>query len=240
MPSLASTALGPMSELTWGNAIARVAGAVSMKGQPDAQAAAKDALSETLQDWDTRRDWKFTQVVAADISLTPGTSTVDLPSAFKKPYVAYLVANRTPLWYVERANWHRHLPGYTSQSIPQWYSLFNNLATAKADIFPICGITDTLVLLYYRPMTYDDSTDAFLDIPRRWEGYIIRGAKALLTLGKGSQKSDNYFALYENGLKRAKEDDQRVPDQFVSFQPPDQMMQPWWANPNSTWESVVG
>jgi hypothetical protein len=228
-----------MSQMTWLTAIRRIAGAVSMKGQPDAQQAAREALSETLQDWDTRRDWKFTQVVAPDISLTPGTTTVDLPAAFKKPYAAYLVASKRPLWYAERANWHRVLPGYTSQSIPQWYALFNELSTGKADIFPTCGITDTLVMLYYRPMIYEDSDSAFLDIPARWEGYVTRGAKALLTLGKGSQKSDRYFDLYEMGLKKAKEDDQRVPDQFISFQPPDGQMQPYW-NPNSTWESVVG
>ncbi len=238
MPSLNNTALGPMSELTWTSAIARVAGSVSLKSAGDAQAAAKDALIETLQDWDTRRDWKFTQVVAPDISLTPGTESVDLPSAFKKPYAAYLVNSRRPLWYAERGNWHRAAPGYVDQSIPFWYTLFNNLSTGKADLFPICGITDTLVLLYYRPLTYEDSDNAALDIPRRWESYILHGAKALLNLGKGTQKADHYFALYEAGIKRAKEDDQRVPDQFVSFQPPDQVNQPW--NPNSTWESVVG
>jgi hypothetical protein len=229
-----------MSELTWETAIRRIAGSVSMRGQPDAQGAAREALTETLQDWDSRRDWRFTQVVAPDINIVPGDTTVTLPTLFKKPYVAYLVNNKTPLFYLERANWHRALPGYTSQSIPKWYTMFNEASTGTADIFPTCGITDTLVMLYYRPMTYEDGDPQFLDIPRRWEGYILHGAKALLTLGKGNQKVDRYFTLYEAGIKKAKEDDMRIPDQFVSFQPPDAAMQPWWNNPNSTWESVAG
>lgn len=218
MPTLSSSTIGPMSSLLWSAAAARVAGAVGLAKVPDGQEAARDALEETLQDWDTRRDWKFTQVVAPDITLAASATTFDLPTTFKKPYVAYLVNAKQALTYVERANWHRVAPAYTAASIARYYTLFNDANTGKGDIFPPQFASETMILLYYREIIYRDADDALLDIPKRWEVRILDGAKARICLGKHSQKSDRYFVLYEEGLKKAKEDDQRVPDQFVSFQ----------------------
>jgi hypothetical protein len=203
-------------------------------------AAARDAISETLQDWDTRRDWRYTQVVSPDIELSANSATFDLPTAFKKPYVAYLKTSKTPLFYIERANWHRMMPGYSDAGASRWYTLYNDADTGKGDLFPTLGSASTLVVLYYKEITYTDSDDAILDIPKRWEGYILDGARARFTLAKSSTKSDRYFALYEAGVKKAKEDDLRLPDQFLSFQPPDQLMQPHWLNPNSTHEATYG
>ena len=242
MPTLQSSNLGPMSSLTWSKAAARVAGVISGAKQPDSLAAAKDSLIETLQDWDSRADWRFTQVVAPDIAITGSTDTFDLPTNFKKPYVAYLVSAQTPLWYVERANWHRVFPGTgTVRQTPKFYTLYNESDTGKGDLFPLSGITDTLVVLYYRSMIYEDSDTALLDLPKRWEGYLLHGARALLSLSKqASQKSDRFMQLYEAGIAKAKQDDRRVPDQFLSFQPPSQLTQPYWLNPNSTIDSVLG
>lgn len=241
MPSLPNSNSGPMSSVTWGEAASRVAGAVSGTRLPDSVSAAKDALQETLEDWDSRRDWKYTQVVAPDITLTAGDSEFDLPSLFKKPYVAYLQTSRKPLFYIERANWHRVFPGTTDASAGRYYTLFNEMASGQGQLFPPVDASDTLVLLYYRPIIVRDDDNALLDIPQRWTGYILRGARALLTTGKSAgKKSDDWWALYEKGIKQAKSDDLRVPDQFVSFMPPESMYQPYWFNPNSTWASVIG
>ena len=240
MPTLPSSSIGPMSQLSWLSAASRVAGAVSNTSVPDTLAAAKDAIEETLQDWDTRRDWKYTQVVAPDIALDAGSTGFDLPTNFKKPYVAYLQNSKTGLYYMERANWHRAMPGFTDGQIARWYTLFNENETGRGDLFPKQAAADILVVLYYRSVIYRDDDNAFLDIPQRWEVRILDGAKARLTLGKNSQKAEAYFALYEAGLKKAKEDDQRLPDQFVSFAPPSEMVQPAWLNPNSTWQSTSG
>lgn len=210
-----------MSALTWGAATARIAGAISGRNQPDSLGAARDALIETLQDWDTRHDWKFTQVVADDIAVDSSTDSFSLPTNFKTPYVAYLVTNRKPLWYVERGNWHRMFPGEIARQIPAYYTLYNNDSTGAGELFPLCGIADTLVVLYYRSIIYEDDDGAVLDIPKRWEGYILDGAKSKLSLGKSAgDKTDRYQLRYENGIKRAKENDRRVPDQFLAFQAP--------------------
>ena len=241
MPSVPNSATGAMSSVTWAAAKARVAGVIAMSRMPDALSAAGDAITETLEDWDTRHDWKYTQVVAPDIALSAGDTTFDLPTTFKKPYVAYLNTGKTTLWYVERANWHRAFPGDTSQAIGRFYTLYNDMSSGKGDIFPVVGAADTLTVLYYRNITYNDSDDALLDIPARWTGYILRGARALLTTGKSAgKKSDDWWALYERGCLKAREDDRRVPDQFLSFQPPSELSpNPVW-NPNSTWRSTMG
>lgn len=227
-----------MSSLTWGQAAARCAGAVSGTRQSDSLAAARDAISETLEDWDSRRDWRYTQVVAPDISLSANSADFDLPTTFKKPYVAYLNTNKRPLFYVERANWHRVFPGSVTPSTGGLYTLFNEMSTGKGQLFPTVAGPETLTLLYYRNIISQDGDDALLDVPQRWTGYILRGARALLSTGKSAgKKSDDWWALYEKGLKNAKEDDLRIPDQFLSFQPPESMQRSVYENLNSSWES---
>jgi len=241
MPTVGSSAQGPMSSLTWSAACGRIAGAASGARQPDTLAAARDALMETLQDWDSRHDWRFTQVVADDITVTASTDTFELPTNYKKPYVAYLVSNKVPLWFIERGNWHRAFPGQTDRQIPRYYTLYNDNETGLGELYPLCGVGDTLKVLYYRSMTYSDSDDAVLDIPKRWEGYILHGAKGLLTLGKvAGNKAERYMQLYEAGIARAKQDDRRLPDQFLAFQPPDQMTSTRWLRENTTWEADMG
>jgi hypothetical protein len=212
-----------------------------MSSQPDALSAARDSISETLMDWDTRRDWRFTQVVAPDISLAADASSFALPTTFKKPYVAYLTTGKVPLWYIERANWHRLYPGTTSTSTSRYYTLFNEASTGVGQIYPTASAADTLIVLYYKAMLYNDSDDAVLDIPARWAGYILAGARARLIGSKvASDKALFWDKKYEDGLKRAKEDDLRLPDQFLSFQPPESMnMPPSW-NSNSTWQARFG
>lgn len=227
-----------MSDVTWGEAIRRVAGVASLAGQPDAQAAARDAISEVLRDWDVRRDWRYTQVVAPDINIAGGDTDFALPTTFKKPYVAYLNTGRTPLYYVERANWHRVFPGLSQGSQYRYYTLFNEASTGRGQLFPTAQAADTLTLLYYKAIIYEDADGSPLDIPDRWTGYILDGARYKLALAKGALgKANEYRAIWQDGIKKAKEDDLRIPDQFLSFAPPEAMSpSPYW-NPNSTWES---
>lgn len=230
-----------MSDLTWGQAASRVAGIITGSSLPDSLMAAKDAIEETLQDWDTRRDWRYTQVVAPDIALSASAGTFDLPTAFKKPYVAYLSGSLRALWYIEYANWHRVYPGQTTTSLSNYYTLFNEASTGKGIILPATQGADTLVVLYYRSITYRDADNALVDIPKRWTGYILAGARALLSQSKSSgKKGDDFQVRYERGIQKAKEDDLRIPDQFVSFQSPDALTQSPWLNPNSTWQATMG
>lgn len=238
MPSLVNSYLGPMSSLTWGAAASRVAGVIAGARAPDDNLAAIDAITETLQDFDTRHDWKFTQVVADDIDIAAGDSTFDLPSHFKKPYAAYLRVARRSLSYIERGNWHRMFPGDTSTSIPDFYSLYDDASTGKGMLMPQ-STADTLVVLYYRPITYTNGRDDVLDIPARWEGYILAGAKALLVGNKiANEKAMFWDRKYEKGIIEARKDDRRVPDQFLTFTSPDGMNIPPWMNPLSTWEAI--
>jgi hypothetical protein len=241
MPSIGSSTTLQMSALTWGEACKRVAGSISGASQPDALSAARDAIQETLQDWDSRRDWRYTQVVAPDISIAVNDSTFALPTTFKKPYVAYLTTAKKPLWYIERANWHRIYPGSTATSIPDYYSIYNEATTAVGNLFPTASAVDTLVVLYYKAIDYIGADTEFVDIPDRWAGYILAGARMRLIASKvASDKAVFWLNQYEAGVKKAKEDDQRIPDQFLSFEPPDSMAMPPYHNPNSTRAAQFG
>jgi hypothetical protein len=220
VPTLPSGSFTTMSTLTWGDAISDVAGAVSLKSSGDTRLAAQRAITATLQDWHTRHDWRFTQVIASDIPIAAGTSDFALPSTFKKPYVAYTSTTRPALEFIEVGNWYRAASLYGSGGGPWFYTLFNSDDTGLGQVFPPVGSDSLIQLLYYREGTYyptDDTTA--LDIPKRWEVYILDGAKARLTLGKESKKSDTYFALYEKGIKQARVDDRRQPDYFATFSP---------------------
>ena len=209
-----------MSNLQWGAAAARVAGSIASAKQPDALAAARDAISETLQDWDSRHDWRFTQVVAPDIALTAADAHFDLPTAYKKPYVAYISGATSPLWYIERGNWHRSFPGVQPGGPPAFYTLYDSDSTGQGDLFPAADADSTLVVLYYRPITYTDDASAPLDILRRWEGYVLSGARGRLIGARvASEKAAFWLNMYELGIKQAKADDRRLPDQFLAFTP---------------------
>jgi hypothetical protein len=180
-----------------------------------------DCISETLQDFDTRHDWRFEQTIAPDISIDGTTDGFDIPTSFKKPYVAYLNTSRQALWFIERANWHRVFPGDTTRSVPRFYTIYNNDSGGQGDLFPPSGVVDTMTLLYYRGIAYTGGNDETLDIPARWEGYILAGARALLVASKlANEKALFWERRYEAGIARARQDDLRLPDQFLSFQPP--------------------
>ena len=82
MPSLPSTAIGQMSSLLWQDAIARVARVLGGTSDPDLLQASRDFLRETLQDWEVRREWRYLNTVADDISVVAGTEEYELPAPF--------------------------------------------------------------------------------------------------------------------------------------------------------------
>lgn len=220
MPSLQSDNTLQMSQLTWRKAARRVAGSISLANQPDALEAAKDAIQETLEDWDTRADWRFTQIVAPTISLASGDGSFNLPTTFKKPYVAYLSSRRL-LHYIERGNWHRLFPAETAASVPGYYTLFNEATTAQGQIFAPTAANDTLNLLYYRAIEYSGDDEDTLDIIARWNGYILAGARMRLVAMKiANDKALFWEKRYEHGILKAMEDDRRMPDQFLTFEGP--------------------
>lgn len=218
MPSLPSTALGQMSVLPWSEAISRVARVLGGTSDPDLLGASRDFLRETLQDWETRREWRYLNTIADDIAVVSGTQEYDLPSAFKKPYTAYLSGSFQPLGYIERYEWDKRNSGLTSPSTPCYYTLYNYNETGQVALWPSPSVNDTLKVLYIRAITHEGADDVALDIPARWEGYILAGARyRLLGSKEGSEKASFWGQEYERGFLKAVADDGRIPDAFLAF-----------------------
>lgn len=222
-----------MSTMSWTEASRRVARVVGGRSDPDALEAARDFLRETLQDWDTRRDWRYLHTIADDIAIVPGDEGADLPSAFKKPYNAYL-DGISPLTYIERFEWDKRTAGIPGPGQPAFYSLFNVENRGRIELWPHSSISATLKVLYTRSPGFV-ADDEPLDIPERWEGYILAGARYRLVGSKeGSEKAQFWKKEYEDGVGKAVADDNRIPDRFEGFRPMATLMtQPW--NANATW-----
>src|SRR5580765_3584778 len=114
MPSLINSNAGPASVLTLGGAAVRVARAVGLESDPSALQAAKDCISEAIDEWNRRHNWRFLQIIAPDIPVVGGTSTYALPATFKRPYDAYLTSSKVKLEFATRQQWDGLNPGDTS------------------------------------------------------------------------------------------------------------------------------
>lgn len=191
-----------------------------MESDPSALQAAKDCISESVDEWNRRHNWRFLQIVAPDITVVGGTQTYDLPSTFKRPYDAYLVTNKVKLKFTTRQMWDSLAPGDTSNSTPIAYSLFNVGTTGKIELLPIPASADTLVVRYYRDIQTPSSDGDVLDVPKRYEGALIAMARGILaSLKNADDKAVMWTQRGEAGYKQAKADDIRIPDEVLSFDP---------------------
>ena len=197
--------------------MARVIGA---ENDPKALQSAKDCISEAVDEWNTRHNWRFLQIVAPDIAVVAGTSSYALPSTFKKPYDAYLIIGRQKLNYVSRQEWDSYAPGDVSQGLSFAYSLFNTGTTGNIELLSIPSQPDILVVRYYRPIIAPTNDDEPLDIPKRYEGALIAMARGILSsLKDADRKADLWTTRGEKGYLQAKMDDIKIPDEVLSFDP---------------------
>jgi hypothetical protein len=194
---------------------------------PNILAAAKDAISEAIQDWNTDKDWRFLQIIAPDIPITTATTRYALPSNFKKPYDAYL-AGGVKLEYVEARLHDTLLPGANAIANCTAYTLYNVGTTGEIQLLPN-SVNDTLTVRYYRPIIEADADGAFLDMPSRYVPGILAKARGLLCLDmKDFGGSDRWMAIAQTRLAWAKRDDDRIPDEEIRFR-----AATWTANLNT-------
>ena len=120
--------------------------------------------------------------------------------------------------YIDRFEWDKRMNGLSSPSTPAFYSLYNHAETGMVTLWPSPSINDTLRVLYVRAIVHEASDDTAIDIPARWEGYILAGARfRLLGSKEGSEKAQFWGNEYERGVAKAIGDDGRIPDAFQAF-----------------------
>jgi hypothetical protein len=206
-----------MSNMTWGQAKSDVAQVVGGQGDPDTLQLAQAQISAVLQDWNTRRNWQFLQTIADDIAVTAGTSTYDLPAAFKRPYAA--IFNTDSLVYVTRRQFNR-VDAVQSASQPYWYTLFNHAETGKIELIPPCGVSGVLKVWYYRLMTEIGPDGDLLDVLGRYTNYVLDAAKTRILATKGPvDKMQFWMGAAESGFMKAVADDEHIPDEDPGFRP---------------------
>lgn len=220
MPSLINSNAGAMSSKTWLQAKQEVAQVVGGQNDPDSLLAAKAQIRAVLEDWNTRRNWQFLQVIAPDIAVVAGTSTYDLPTTFKRPYSVRLLGSPRTLWYVTRREYNRLSPYQSPNTYPTHYTLFNAATTGQIELIPANGVAETMRVWYYRPMVEEDEDDATLDVLGRYTNYVLDGARARLLGLKGpTEKLPFWKQEMEAGFAKAQADDENIPDEDAGFAP---------------------
>jgi hypothetical protein len=206
---------------------------IGSEADPQALQAAKDSISEAIDEWNRRHNWRFLQIIAPDITVVGSTSTYALPTTFKKPYDAYLTGAKVKLGFVVRQQWDDYAPGSTSAGTPHVYTLFNQGTSGNIELLPIPAGGDTLVVRYYRDIQTPVEDGDVLDVPKRYEGALIAMARGILaSLKDANSKANLWTAKGEQGYKQAKADDIRTPDEQLAFEPA--MYTGPLANPNWT------
>lgn len=221
------------SNLTWGQAKSRVARTAGSHGDPNQLIVAGYALEEAIRHWEAAKDWKYLLTVAADINITPGDSTYDLPTDFKKIYnVRMIGGNPRVLYFIDKRAYDNVRPNQAGQSTPTGYVLHESLASTvpgQIELVPTNGISDTIRIYYYRRHVIPDeiaqgdtaADPDSLDFPARFQNYLLAWARALYLADKGgeNERLSFWLNLAMEGLGRAKGEDEFHPDQVPAFQP---------------------
>lgn len=197
----------------------RVARTVGGMSDPNILEAARDSISEAIQDWNTEKDWRFLQIIAPDIVMDGSTNRWPLPTNFKKPYDAYLKGLQIKLEYVEARLHDTLFPGGTSIAGGHGYSLYNVGTTGEIETLPN-AVADTLVVRYYRPMVEIGGDGDYLDLPSRYVPGILAKARMLMCLDAKDHVGAKMWAdIATARLAWAKRDDDRIPDEEIRFRP---------------------
>jgi len=154
---------------------------------------------------------------------------------FKFLYSARLLSSPRVLYPIDVRHYDRSIFNQT-YAIPTHYTLYTIGGDAKLRLIPTPSTADTLILKYYRAMTIPavGDTTSVLDIPQDYEFYLLGLAKALFLADKGGdpERQQFWWNYATQGLRQAKDDDSRMPDDDSGFMPGSTIATPY--NPNST------
>jgi hypothetical protein len=177
------------------------------------------------------------QSVAA--TSTPGAQTLTftrqsyvLPSDFNQVYDVRLLNNPRPLVYTPQRSYDMLRPGNESAT-PYVYTLFMWGNDGYIKIMPPPSALAQASLRYYRRMTQPVNGSDVLDIPQRYEIYILAMAKAQFLADKGGQAERMMYwsQIADQGLQRAQANAMQIPDDRPAFEP-DYVQRGWGMNLN--------
>lgn len=211
-----------MPILTYSQAQAQVAKVSGRSTDADLLAEAGEEIIRVLDEL-TLEDFQWLLTTGTPIPLVQGTQDYDLPANYRRMYTARLQTGNRPLTYVDQREWDRYVLDQTSQGSPTGYTIFRSTNTQeRIRIFPIPAQADNLIFLYHRVITTPSAGGTALDIPERYQTYVIYQARAnLIASGHPNETDREYWqARADRYYRKLKHEDQDA-DRPAAFRPGD-------------------
>jgi hypothetical protein len=121
---------------------------------------------------------------SGDIPLVAGSDTYNLPTPFKRPYIARIITgSERSLEWKDQKVLDKMFQNQTPQSLPAFYNLFNRTTfsqtrqNGKVRLFPIPSTAETLRVRFYRPIAEPSVDGTFLDVPDRYVYALLETAR---------------------------------------------------------------
>lgn len=151
--------------------------------------------------------------------ITANRDEYDVPSDWKQPYSARLLASQYTVRPIGRRFYDRSITSeFNPVGTPLYYDIFTIGTQSKIRLLRPPSQTDRLQLRYYRRLIA--SADP-CDIPAQYEGYMIAFAKwhFLTDKADSQERANQWMQFAQNGLQQMLKETERQPDEDLSFQP---------------------
>lgn len=172
-------------------------------------------------------DWRFMKTTDSPITLSNGTATYSLSSAFRKPSYAMLIdaaaLPRYDLAYIDDAELSHREPDRSGRGLPQYYMLRNDYEDGFVSLFPTpdagTATNYRLVVEYYaRIEAFSDTSDP-VSLPEEIVNVLVIGGQAYLLREreKNSPATVQAFLDYQRVKKLLMNEDRRNIDDTPRF-----------------------
>lgn len=203
--------------------IARIAGG---EGEAEIRNQALDCLNRARIELN-QHDWRFMKTTDNPITLSNGTDTYTLSSAFRKPSFAVLIdAAALPkfeLLYADDETFSHLYPDKSQRSQPIYYMLRNDYEDGLVTLFPTpdsgTAADYRLVVEYYaRIEAFSDTSDP-VSLPEEIVNVLVIGGQAYLLREreKNSPATVQAFLDYQRVKKLLLSDDRHYADEKPRF-----------------------
>jgi len=178
---------------------------------------AADWINLGIDEMNRRRTWKALQKESADIAVSSGTDSYDLPSDLNHIYAVRMIgSNDRPLHPVETRDMNRAVYGDldTYSGVPRFYTTFLTGENNQIQVFPVPGADDTLRVYYFRLITELTMDEETLNFPKKWRSAILYKARANMLADHDAETSRLRYWMQEaeRAFRQARADDTTRPD----------------------------
>lgn len=219
--SLASQTPGTSADLTLGQAKVIVARVIGNEEDSTTLARAYDAIRMAVGEWNRRHQFDANAFTHADIDVTAGTASYDLPSNLLHVYDVRLETSQRTLAFIRRRLYDRAMWDQNAQAYPTHYTLFGSGNSGQIVLLPTPDAAETLRIRYYAGIVVPTDNDTGFGLPDRFAWGIVYKAKALLVMDKNAEDAriPIWLREAERAFREARSDDVERPDEDLRMIP---------------------